>query len=344
MACNRGGEITAPTIYDVASLAGVSLATVSRVINDHPNVRPSTREKVLAAMRDLGYQPSLVAAALTTKQTNTIGLLVPDISNPFFAEICRSVEDACAERGFSTIICNTDERMDREAAQIALLRQKGVDGMIFSSALEGDEHILRLIQSDYPIVLLSRGLDGQAVDTVSVDDFEGGLVATRYLLNIGHRRIALLGGPLRSTPGLYRKKGFEAAFEQQRVAPDPALIFSGEFTIQSGMAMAEQMIQTVTPLPTAIVAGNDLIAIGAIKVLRRHGIRVPKDISVVGYDHTSLADVVDPVLTSVEQPIELMGRKAVELLAERIAGRRTVASKVVLPPRLVLGDSTSPLS
>jgi LacI family transcriptional regulator len=335
-----GGIDVDPTIYEVATLAGVSLATVSRVLNNNPNVRPSTREKVLTAIKELGYQPNLLASALMTKQTRTIGLLVPDISNPYFAELCRSVEDACAARGFSTVICNTDERLDREERQITLLRQKGVDGMIFASALEGDENILRLIKSEYPVVLLSRGLDGQPVDQVTVDDLEGGLVATRYLLGLGHRRIALFSGPLRSTPGLYRKKGFEAALELAGMTVDTSLMESGQFTITSGMEMMERLLAKADPLPSAIVAGNDLIAIGAMKVLRRHGIAVPEAISIVGYDHTLLAEIVDPPLTSVAQPMQLMGSKAVELLEERIVSSRREPVKVVLPPQLVVGSST----
>jgi len=323
----------------VARRAGVSLATVSRVLNHNPNVRESTRDKVLEAVRELCYQPNLLASALMTKQTRTIGLLVPDISNPYFAELCRSVEDACNERGFSTFICNTDERIDREERQISLLRQKGVDGMIFASALEGNENVQRLISSGYPIVLLSRGLDGLPVDQVTVDDFEGGLMATRYLLGLGHRRIALLSGPLRSTPGLYRKKGYEAALEHAGVTVDLDLIDSGDFTVQAGALMAERLLQRVRPLPTAIFAGNDLIAIGAMKVLRRHGIAVPEAMSIVGYDHTLLAEVVDPPLTSVEQPISLMGARAVELLADRLGGRRDQPVKVVLPPHLVVEHS-----
>lgn len=331
------------TIYDVARAAGVSVATVSRVLNHHRGVRPGTREQVMRAVRELNYQPNLIASALMTGQTRTVGLLVPDISNPFFAEICRGVEDAGAERGFSLVICNTDERLDLEAQKVNLLRKKAVDGIIFASAEVGDANIVELQQAGYPIVLISREVDGIEANSVSVDDFQGGYLATKHLIGLGHRRIAHLAGPLRTRPGLYRKKGYEAALEQADIEVDPALIAAGEFNLQSGRAMARALLERLPEPPTAVFAGNDLIAIGAIKELRQAGLRVPADVSVVGYDHTALAEVADPPLTSIAQPMHEMGRRAMELLLAAIAESpsATRTHQIVLPPRLVVASSTA---
>ena len=332
-----------PTIYDVARLAGVSLATVSRVLNQYPHVRPKTREQVVAAMRSLNYQPNLMATALMTGHTRTVGLLVSDISNPFFGEICRGVEDAAAGKGLSVIICNTDEREEREAQQTALLRQKGVDGVIFASAYVGDHNLAQLQEHGIPIVLVSRGVEGPAVDTIGVDDFTGGYQAARHLLSLGHRLIAHLTGPLNTRPGLHRKKGFEAALEEAGVAVNPDWVLPGSFSLESGLIRTLELLAVPGERPTAIVAGNDLIAIGAMRVLRQRGLRVPEDVSIVGYDRTTLAEIVDPELTSVAQPMQEMGRRALEMLLEVVTGRRSEPLQVVLPPRLVLGHSTGPV-
>jgi len=332
-----------PTIYDVSRQARVSLATVSRVVHNHPTVRPETRAKVLEAMDQLGYHPNLLASALMTKQTKTIGLLVPDISNPFFAELCRGVGDAVSEIGINVVICNTDDQLDREKDQVRLLRQKGVDGLILASAEVNEEHIDELLIQRYPVVLVARGVSRMDVPSVTVDDFEGGYVATRYLLDLGHRRIALLSGPRRTTPTLARRKGFEAAMEQMGVPIDPQLVDAGAHTIESGMEMTARLLERNPERPTAIVAGNDLIAIGAIKVLRRAGLRIPEDISIVGYDGTFLTEAFDPELTTVRQPTEEIATEAIRLLTSAIADPEKVSRKVVLPPQLLIRASTGPV-
>lgn len=332
---------TDPTIYDVARRAGVSLATVSRVLRHRSNVRLETRERVLQAMTELAYQPNLLASALMTKQTNTIGLLVPDISNPFFAEICRGVEDACASAGFNLVICNTDEDGAKQRQQIALLRQKGVDGIILASVKIGDQDIVDLHRSKYPMVLLTRSVAGLNLPGVCVDDFQGGYMATRYLLELGHQTIALLTGDLSTRPALFRKKGFEAAIEQAGLPADPGLVESGPFTIQGGTTMAERLLAHCPAHPTAFVAGNDMIAIGAIRVLKQRGMRVPEDVSVVGFDRTVLAQIVDPPLTSVAQPTHELGANAVQLLLERLNNPVVAPRQITLPPMLVPGASTT---
>lgn len=329
------------TIYDVAKKAGVSSATVSRVLNNLPNVKPETRERVMAAIRELNYEVNLLASALMTKQTRTVGLIVPDISNPFFAEIARGVEETAVDRGFNIVMCNTLEQVEREARYVQILRQKHVDGIIFASAYLQDQSVKSLKEAGFPMVMISREVENLEADSVRTDDFEGGFQATRYLIGLGHKHIALLAGPLRTTPSLDRKKGFQAALTMAELEFDPDLAFDGEFNMESGRAMAEQLLATGKEF-TAIVAGNDMIAAGAIKVLRQHGYRVPDDVSVVGYDRTVLAEIIEPELTSVAQQMDEMGRQAMELLLNRINGTNTGEPvQVVLPPRLVIGGSSA---
>lgn len=332
----------APTLTDVARVAGVSLATASRVLNHHPGVRPETRERVLAAMRQLNYRPNLLAAALATKQSRTIGLLVPDISNPFFAEICRGVEDACQVHGFSVIIADTDEDIGRQRRYIELMRQRGIDGIVFTSAVVDDPSIAELVSAGYPCVFISREVDGVEADAVAVDDFYGGYLATKHLVELGHRRIAHLAGPLRTRPGLHRRKGYEAALEEAGIPVDPDLIESCEFTVESGRAAAATLLSRVHPRPTAMFAGNDLIALGAMQEIRRRGLRVPTDISIIGYDRTVLADVADPPLTTMAQPMREMGHRAATMLIKRLAGKLNKPERVVLPVQFHQGGTTAP--
>lgn len=337
--------LPAATLYDVARLAGVSPATVSRVLSGNPKVTPENRERVLRAVRELGYRPNLIASALTTKQTRTLGLLVPDISNPFFAEICRAVEESCLARGFSLVICNTDEKQDREQAHVDLLRQKGVDGLIFASATVTQSTVIGTLRDEgFPLVLIAREPDQVEVDAIAADDFQGGYIATRHLIGLGHRRIALLAGPLRTKPALFRKKGFEAALEEAGIPLDPALVRPCEFNIAGGREAAAEILDSAGRPPTAIVAGNDMIAVGAMRTLRQRGFRIPEEISITGYDHTVLADVTEPPLTSVESPTGEMGRHAVELLLSRVAGSHAAPTRIVLPVRLHIGESTAALA
>lgn len=330
-----------PTLSDVAKLAGVSLATASRVLNGNPGVKPENREKVLAAIEALAYKPNLVASALATKQSRTLGLLVPDISNPFFAEICRGVEDKCEQSGFSVIIANTEENVDRQRRAVEVLRQRGIDGIVFTSAEVVDPTITQLIATNYPAVFISREVQGVSAPVVDVDDFHGGYLATKHLLGLGHRRIAHLTGPLRTKPGLHRKKGYEAALEEAGLALDPLLIEECEFNAQSGQGQAEQLLDRLAEPPTAIFAGNDLIAIGAMRTLRNRNLRIPQDVSLIGYDNTPLADVADPPLTTMAQPMREMGRQAVTILLDLIAGRYSGPQRLTLPVTLHQGGSTA---
>lgn len=328
-----------PTIYDVARRAGVSLATVSRVVNRGPYVREETRRRVMEAITELGYEPSLVASALMKKSLATIGLILPDITNPFFAEIARGVEDEGSRLGYSVFICNSDEQGDKEASYIRLLRRKSCDGVIMAAAALDDPHFAHWVQSGYPIVMVARQVDGVVVDTVVVDDFKGGYLATQYLLELGHRRIAFLGEGRRVASSRERQRGYSAALTDFGVEPEPQLVLSAPARHEP--STVGRFLQSTGGV-TAVFAANDVLAISVLKAARQVGRVVPDELAVVGFDRTILASMSDPELTSVAQPMTEMGRLAMELLVRRINDPAASPVLRTVQPQLVIGGSTAP--
>ncbi|TYP53337.1 LacI family DNA-binding transcriptional regulator [Thermosediminibacter litoriperuensis] len=332
------------TIYDVAKRARVSIATVSRVLNNSDLVSEKTRERVKKAMEELNYSPNVIASALTKKSILTLGLLIPDIANPFFAELARGVEDASVDFGFNIIICNTDYRSDKETEYIRLLKQKSIDGFIISTAYYNDENVINLIKSNTPLVLMGRDIDraDMPVDVVVSDNVRGGYIATKHLIDLGHKNIACLLGPPQIKVNLEREKGYLKALEETNLKVRPELVAFGEFKVEFGFRKAIEILNSVHK-PTAFFAANDLTAIGVIKAARYMGLEVPRDISVVGYDNTMLAEMVDPPLTTINQQMRKMGYMATELLIKRIKGKRSPGQKIVLDVDLVVRRSTGEL-
>jgi len=333
------------TIYDVAKRANVSIATVSRVLNNNPLVSEKTRERVLKAIEELNYSPNVIASALTKKSTKTLGIVVPDISNPFFAELARGVEDACNDFGFTLIICNTDNSIDKEVSYIKLLKQKSIDGYIISTAYYNDEIVMKMIKSKVPLVLLGRDLEceGCIFDAIVSDNEKGGYLATKYLIDLGHKRIACLLGPPRVKVSLEREKGYLRAMNEANLKVCPELVGYGDFKVDFGYKKALEML-TGRIKPTAFFAANDLTAVGVIKAAKFLGLKVPQDISVVGYDNTMLAELVDPPLTTISQQMKKMGYLAAEMLIKRIRGERTPGDKVVFDVNLIVRKSTGKLN
>ncbi|MFC4767118.1 LacI family DNA-binding transcriptional regulator [Effusibacillus consociatus] len=329
-----------PTIYDVAKAAGVSIATVSKVINNTGRISEETKKKVLDVMEELRYQPSVVASALTGKRTYTIGLLIPDLANPFFAEIARSVEDRGQELGFSVVMCSTDNDSKKEAKYISLLKQKSVDGIVLAAGFQNDTVLKELVQEKFPLALIAREIPELAIDSVVLDDFLGGYQVTEHLLSLGHRRIAVLAEKARSSKE--RIRGYRHALQNAGIEFDQSLILASEATVEKGYRNTVQLLDSSDP-PTAIFATNDLLAIGVIQAGRERGIGVPDDLSVVGFDNTILAAIVDPPLTTVAQPIHEMGRQVMDILIQRIEDEKKMKQRVVLLPELVIRKSTKPL-
>jgi len=329
------------TIKDVARLADVSTATVSHVINDTRYVSDELRTRVLDAMEELDYRPNVLAQGLRGGETHTIGLIVPDNSNPFFAEVSRVVEDVGFERGYSVILCNTGDDLERERAYIDVLIAKQVDGIIFIAAGDHHEHLDVLTRRGTPLVIADRDVRQAEADVVLVNNERGGFEATSHLLELGHRRVGCIAGPSEATPSADRVRGYERALREAGVPVRPDLTQQGDFRYQGGELAADRLLDR-NVRPTAIFACNDLMAIGALRAIRKAGLRVPQDVSVVGYDDIPLAPAMSPALTTVAQPVEQLGSISIDLLLSRIEdGSPREAKRVVLDTTLVIRSSTA---
>lgn len=331
------------TIYDVAKKARVSIATVSRILNNSGSVSEKTRQRVKKVMEELNYTPNVIASALTKKSTLTLGLLIPDISNLFFAELARGVEDACNDFGFNIIICNTDYSSEKETTYINLLKQKSIDGFIISSAYYNDQNVIKLLKANVPLILLGRDIDdseGLPIDIVGSDNVKGGYIATKHLIELGHKNIACLLGPPQIKVNLEREKGYLRALEEAGLKACPEAVGYGDFKIEFGFKKTMDILKGPCK-PTAFFAANDLIALGVIRAIREFGLKVPQDISVVGYDNTMFAEMIEPPLTTVNQQMRNMGYIATELLIKRIKGERMPGEKKILDTELVIRKSTS---
>jgi DNA-binding LacI/PurR family transcriptional regulator len=328
------------TIYDVAKEAGVSIATVSKVINNTGNMRDSTRHKVLETMKQLNYYPSVMASALTGKSTGTLGLLVPDISNPFFSEMARMIEDRAHEQGMSVIMCSTDEDEEKEKKYLELLRRKQVDGFIVASSFHDKNLLKELKQSDVTLVMLTQDDSSLGFTSVSVDDFKGGYEATSYLFSIGHKNIAIIAENAPSSK--MRIYGYREAHEAYDIPFSEENIFRTTASISNGKKCFNDILNHAEA-PTAIFACNDLIAIGVIQGAKERGIRVPEDLSIIGFDNTILATTTVPALTTVAQPIEDMGKKVVDVIIEEIKEKLPVKERILFNPQLIVRGTTAKL-
>jgi LacI family transcriptional regulator len=327
------------TIREVAESAGVSYATVSHVINNTRFVTKETRERVLAAMTALNYRPNALARSLRRGKTNTIGLVLPDSANPFFAEISRSIEDEAFKRGYSVFLCNTELDTQRELFYVDVLSNKQVDGIIFVAAGDQPDSLDYLLRENMPVVLIDRNLPNVQVDVVLTDHQLGGYLATKHLIELGHQRIACIAGPSSITPSAERITGYQKALEEAGLPCDEKLIIRGDYHAQSGMDVTNAILK-MTPRPTAIFALNDLMALGALRAASEAGYSVPKDIAIVGYDDLELSRFTSPPLTTISQPKKEISTQAVRLLVQRMSGKSQSPSRVVLPPELIVRRST----
>jgi LacI family transcriptional regulator len=328
-----------PTIYDVAEKAGVSIATVSKVINNTGRISDKTRKKVLGVMDEIKYYPSVVASALTGKRTQTIGLLVPNLANPFYAELARSMEDRADELGFSIVICSTDYKEEKEDKYVSLLIRKRVDGFIITSGFNNVSLIKELINQKIPVALIAYNISRESLSTVSVDDYTGGYQATAHLAELGHQRIAVISEKVQSSAE--RIRGYQNALKDYQLSFNETLLTETKATVNNGEKEAEKFLNLEEP-PTAIFAFNDILAIGAMGAVRKKGLSIPEDISVIGFDDTILARHCYPPLTTMAQPLEEIGDQAVELLVAEIEGKATKKQRILLQAELVVRQSTGP--
>ncbi|MCR8957166.1 LacI family DNA-binding transcriptional regulator [Variovorax sp. S2] len=331
------------TIKDVALRAGVSVTTVSHVVNDTRHVSAKGRERVEEAIRELGYVPNAMARSLKSNTTSTLGMLIPNSSNPYFAEIVRIVEDRCFGAGYTLVLCNTDDEPRRQSVYLQVLAERRIDGLIVVSTGAGDDDSLvtQLHGLRIPTVLVDREIADPACDLVETAHMQGGLLAVRHLLSLGHKRIACIGGPVGVMPSEQRIEGWRMALAEAGAAPNAdALLWRGGFTSQGGYEAMHAILRT-EHAPSAVFVCNDLMAIGALRAAHESGVHVPDDLSIVGFDDIELSAYTSPPLTTVAQPKERIGALAVDMLLERVGGKRRDTRKVVLQPELRVRASTA---
>lgn len=334
----------AVTIRDVARVASVHPGTVSRALNEEtrPLVNTETAERVLRVADELGYRPNRIARGLKTSRSHTIGVLIPDITNPLFPPILRGIEDRLDEAGYTSLIVNTDNDPGRERVYLEAMRGRQVDGFISATARLDRELLVELAAAGTPLVLVNRSLEDASVAAVTVDDRRGIALAVEHVAKLGHQQIGHVAGPQNLSTGHRRYVGFVEEMGRAGLGiPDEHVRFAGSFTEDQGAAACAELLDAA-PALTAIVAGNDLLALGCFDALEARGLTCPDDISIVGFNDMPFVDRLRPPLTSVRIPQREIGKVAADLLLERLDGGVEVADEILLQPELIVRGSTAP--
>jgi LacI family transcriptional regulator len=326
------------TIKDVAEYAGVSVATVSRVLNQDHNVSDELRAKVLDAVEALDYQRNRVARSLRVKTSQIFGLVISDIRNPFFTSVVRGVEDVAYSNGYTLILCNSDEDPSKERMYIDIVLAERVAGVIISPVSERDNYSKVLVKAGVPVVAVDRTMLDLDIDAVVVDNVGGAYHAVRHAIGRGHRRIGFIGGPTRATTGRERLAGYTRALTEHGITVDQELIRIGDFKQQSGFEMALLLLGLGNP-PTAIFAANNLMTLGALDAIHARGFRIPDDLCVVGFDDPPWTPLLSPSLTAVSQPTYQLGETAAKLLLKRIGNPQKPTEKICLKADLIIRES-----
>jgi len=329
------------TIKHVAARAGVSFTTVSHVLNGTRRVSDSARQRVEQAVAEMGYAPSAVARALKMSETYILGVLVPNITNPFFAELTRGIEDRCRQTDYSVFLCNSDDDAARQSRYLQTLLERRVDGLLLAAAAgEAAPLVARLASARVPTVVVDRSIPGLTADLVRVDHQSGAELAVSHLMSLGHRAIACLSGPSEFAVSRARVAGWRKAMAAAQIEVDEGWLLEGEFSASAGHALTQRLLARGDI--TAIFASNDLLAIGALRAAAELGVAVPGALSVIGFDGIDLGGYVHPPLTTVGHSIRAMGERAASVLIERIAEGPTRNREVVMPAELLLRESTGP--
>ena len=332
------GHAKAPSIYDVAREAKVSVFTVSAVINETVPVSAPLRRRVEVAIRKLNYRPNLLARSLAKRQTHTLGMVVTDIANPFFPAIVRAAEDAAQKAGYSMLLCNSDDKADKEALYLELLISKRVDGIILCKTPApltlAQKQMLE--ESKVPLVLLMRSCHGLKTDIVQTNDRQGAMDAIAHLARIGHKRIGFVSGPLDVSNARARRQGYAKALEQWNLEYVPDLTFEGDYRIESGLRAGHALLPH---RPDAVLVTNYLMTIGFMTAADEIGMRCPEDFGLVSFDDYPWLGCFHPRLTTIELPKYELGDMAIRLLLERVQGKRTSPLSISLPPQLRVRES-----
>lgn len=332
------------TIREVARRARVSVGTVSNILSETVPVSPDLRARVERAMRELDYHPNHAARSLKSRRTQTLGVVISDLTNPFFSLVIRGAEDAALKRGFLLNIFNTDDNVEREQKVFSILRMRRVDGILAVVAPNPDEpkHILQMINAKVPVVCMDRAPARLQVDTVLVDNTAGALTCVRHLTSRGHIDIAMISGPLELQTARERVEGYRLALREIGVTPKPEFLQCADFRFENGYRLAKALCLG-NPRPTALFAANGTMGLGTVKAIYEIGLRCPEDIAIAVFDDVPGADVLRPRLTVVSQPAYEIGQKAAELLMQRVAGEITSSEPIIikLKSELHIRESTS---
>lgn len=331
------------TVKEIAERAGVSIGTVSNVLNGLPSVRETARERVLKAMEQLEYQPSLLGRALRKDKTNMIVMIVPDITNPFFPGAVRGAEDVAFKDGFRLVLCNSDNDLEKEATYLHEMRTYRPSGLIIVPAdlSKGTEEAKAYLRTGCSVVYMDRIPSNWRGDSVTSAHEEGAYLATRHLIELGHLNIATITGPLSLSSATARLKGYRRAMKEAGLPITPEYVQEAEFNTTAGFNAARALL-ALRRKPTAIFAANDLIGFGVLAAMREAGLHCPEDISVVGFDNLDESDVATPKLSTIEQFAYQVGANAAQIVVERNKGGEGPAKHIVLAPKLLVKDSSGP--
>ena len=331
-----------PSIREVAEQAGVSLGTVSNVLNRPEVVAEATRLRVQAVIEQLGFVRNGSAHQLRAGRSHHLGLVVLDVTNPFFTEVARGVEDAANEAGYVVILCNSDSSQEKENRYLHVLQEQRTAGVLITPVQNDVAYLQHLRQRDIAIVLLDRPSRARDLCSVAIDDALGGELATRHLLELGHRRIAFVSGPLSIRQYAERRRGARRAIKMAGL--DPNEILSEMLIAAQNASSGEQCVETLlthTPRPSAIFCANDLLALGVMRGLGQRGIKIPDDVALIGYDDVEFASMLSPALSSIRQPKYQLGRAAAELLLHEInETEQHQHTQIMYQPELIIRAST----
>ena len=326
------------TLKIVAEKAEVSVNTASRAINNKPDINEETKERVLKIAQDLGYVRNDTAVALRTKKTGTIGVVIADNRNPFYAEVLNGMEVAARKKNYHIILANTQRDYRKEEEAINLLLNKRVDGLLIAPVQDRDDDIKKLIEANIPFVIVGRDFNDIDLDAVYNDEVKGGFLATEYLIKKGHKKIAFINGFLHKSPARGRLEGYKKALKKYKISFNNTLVSVGDIDVKDGYKRTKQLFEKVMDF-SAIFAYNDMVALGVIQAIKEKDLRIPEDIGLVGYDDIPYSAFISPPLTTVKVKKQDLGIESVKLLLSRINGGRKKTKKVMLDVELQIRKS-----
>jgi len=329
------GNMKYITLKMVAERVGVSVNTASRAINNKSDINEETKKRVLKVAQELGYVQNATAVALRTKKTRTLGVVIADNRNPFYAEVLNGIEEAAREKNYHIILANTQRDYQKEEEAINLLLAKRVDGLLITPVQDRNDDIKKLIEANIPFVIVGRDFENIEVDAVYNDEVKGGFFATEYLIKKGHKRIAFINGFLHKSPAQGRLEGYKKALKEHGIPLDDMMVSVGDIDVEDGYERTKQMLEKNLDF-TAIFAYNDMMAFGAMQAVKEKGLRIPEDIGLVGYDDISFSSLISPSLSTIRLKKQELGTESVKLLLSRINGSLEKMKKIMLNVELIV--------